>query len=421
MDTQTWQFVQEVQRKRAGKALEVTKKRKPSRKVPSPTTSRAFGKHLQNAMLQIVPVIQSDAPVDSSSAKRTKKKGKSQVVRIKSNTPFDRLTATSSKERDATFCEFDRLYRPYVFRLLEKHYFFKRRKGGKDDCILHNGSLDAEEIYNDVVAILLGGALWRFDFDDTRVGKGAFRRYLGQIVRSVFYDKVKPDLVPVFDKNGNPVYTDEFEKDAKGRIKKDENGNQIKKQKMVSRFIFEREQFELAYNKGLPQLFASRKESTRLFAYIYRLALVAYVCTIGENCDRGRAGWHVDAIRAVFEGVEDGVTVIGRLMASGDIQDRRAFDTAKSRFLEKWMACWDRLCDPIIVKERIRRNGAFVRHLKTTDDDALRYIAGQEEKAKVKFGKLLVEEVRQNFSNVMWELIQKEDKRESEKNAKFYK
>ena len=177
----------------------------------------------------------------------------------------------------------------------------------------------------------------------------------------------------------------------------------------------------MAYDKGLPKLFASRKESGTLFTYIYRLALVAYVCTIGEKRDKGRAGWQVEAIRAVFEGLEDGATLIERLIVSGDIKDRRAFDTAKSYFLANWMACWERLCDPIIIKERIKRNGAFFRHLKATDDDALRYIVGQEEKVKVKYGKALVAEVKHNFSNVMWLLVQKEDERESEKNAKYYK
>ena len=441
MNTQTWKFVQEVQSKRVGKISDVSKKRKSARKTPTPTTSRTFGRQLQNAMLQFVTVVEAGtskggvntrttkekfrSPDGGTTAKSKKKSQTPQVPTTKSPkklvTPFEGLEVVSSKERDDTFGQFDRMYRPYVFGLLEKKYFFKKVKGDRGDWTLRNGSIEADEIYNDVVAVLLGGALWRFDFDDTRVGKGAFRRYLSQIVRSVFYDRVKPDLVPVVDEDGNPVYTDEFEKDAKGRIKKDKNGNRIRKQKMISRLVFEREQFELAHDKGLPKLFASRKESGRLFTYIYHLALVAYLCTIGEKREKGRAGWQVGAMRAVFEGLEDGATVIGRLMVSGDIKDRRAFDTAKSYFLANWMACWERLCDPIIVKERIKRNGAFVRHLKTTDDDALRYIAGQEEKVKIKYGKALVAEVKRNFSNVMWMLVQKEDERESKKNAKFYK
>ena len=441
MKTTTWRIIQEEQHKGAEKVPEVTQKRKSARKPSSPKTNREFGKQLQKAMLKFVPVMEPDNQEDDTNAKNAKEKAKSPEVGTaaknkkkskahqvsaakklqKLSTPFDRMKAVSSKERDDAFGEFDKLYRPYVFGILEKNYFFKRVKGDRGCYTLRNGSIDAEEIYNDVVAVLLGGALWHFNFDDARVGKGAFRRYLSQIVQSVFCNRVKPDLVPVVDKDGNPVYTDEFEKDAKGRIKKDENGNRIRKRKMIPRFVFEKEQFKLAHVKGLPELFASRKESSSLFAYVYRLALVAYVRMIGERRDRGRAEWKAGAMRAVFEGSEEGAAVIERLIGSGDIKDRRAFDTAKSYFREDWRTRWEKLCEPIIVKERLRRSAGFVLRLKTTDDDALLHIAAEEKDVKDKYGRPLVEEVKRNFSNVMWMLVRKEDERESEKNAKFYK
>lgn len=396
MNDKTWQYVLEVQRKRAEKnSVDSKETRKPASPRASLTTSRSFGKKMQEVSW-LVPMV---------------KDGKS----------LEGLDMTRAKEWERTFGEFDKRYRPYVFRLLEKHCFFKRISDGEGSFTLRNGSIDAQEIYNDVIAVLLGGALWRFDFDGTRVGKGAFRRYLGCIVRSAFCKRVEPDLVPVFDADGEPVYTEEFEKDAKGRVKIDENGERIRKQKMIPRFVFEREQFELAHVKGLPKLFASRKGNSRLFSYIYRLALVAYICAIGEKRSKGRAPWHVDAMRAVFEGAESSADVIERLMRSRTITKREAFDTAKSYFLANWRKCWEKLCDPIIAKGPSKKKGTFIRHLKTTDDEALLYIAGQEEKVKVRYGKTLVEEVKQNFSNVMWMLVQKEDERESEKNAKYYR
>ena len=385
-------------------------KQKVALKHWTPATSRRFFKKLQQDA-QIVPVAQ-----DGKSLKG--------------------LEAGRAADFDKTFGEFDRIYKPYVFYLLERHYYFRRevKKAEADDPCgafdvkvrrgsklpLRNNGIDAEEIYDDVVAALLGGALWRFDFDRERVGQGAFRRYLGDMVRSAFYNRVRPELVPEFDLEGRPVYTDEFEKDRRGRVKKDGNGDPVRKQKMVSRLVFEKEQAEIAHVKGLPHLFATRKASDSLFVFLYRLAKVAYLRTIEEKSVKGRAEWQVEAMRAVFERQESGAAVIERLTKDGAITGRQAFDTAKSYFLARWRKCWDGLCDQIIEKRTIGSGSAVVRCLSASEDDALRYIAGLEEENGRKFGSARIKAVDRNFAKAMLMLMRQDDERKVEKNAKFY-
>ena len=396
MDKKTWQYVQEVQRQRAERDSSAgkTRKKRATRKSPRLTTSSFFGKKLQSTT-RLVPVVQD---------------GKS----------LDGLQMGTTTIRDTAMIEFDALYRPYVYYLLERNYFFRWKKDEQGGRVLRNGSIDAEEVYDDVIVTLFGGALWRFDFDGARVGRGAFRKYLSDIVRSVFCEMVKPDLVPVLDEDGNQVFTDQFAKDKKGSIKKDENGNPIRKPKMVSRFVFEQEQLALAHVKGLPQLFATRKDGKQLFVCLYRLALVAYLHTIGQKSATGRTEWQEGAMRAVFEEMESSASVIRRLQEAGDISGREAFDTAKSYFLAKWRTCWDKLCKPIISKKSVKDGRAVIRHLNVTEDVALRYIDGLEKEVEEKYGKQRVMMVRRNFKKSMLMLVQEADERESEKNAKYY-
>ena len=430
---------EDLKKGNAGGAEKAEKKSKAPRKSRAPQTSPTFFKKLQKDA-QIVPV-------------------------VRDNKTLEGLIASRAADFDKTFNEFDRIYKPYVYYLLEKYYYFKRgdeddfssndtddskrgnegdfgrrdediRRADEDFAIdgslifkkvrtgprpsLRNNGVDAEEIYDDVVVALLGGALWRFDFDSERVGQGAFRRYLREMVQTVFYNAVRPDLIPAFDEDGKPIYTNEFVKDRKGQIKKDENGNPIRRQKMISRFVFEKDQAAMARVKGLRHLFDTRKESTLLFTLLSRLAQVAYLRAIEDKRDKGRATWQVDALRAVFENQESSASVIDRLMKDGTITGREAFDTAKSYFLSRWRERWDKLCSPIISKATVKRDDAFVRRLKVTEDEAILHVDKLEKENERKSGSHRVEAVRRNFTRAMLLLVQKADERAAQKNARYY-
>ncbi len=132
MDKKTWQYVQEVQRQRAERDASAgkTRKKRATRKSPRLTTSSFFGKKLQSTT-RLVPVVQD---------------GKS----------LDGLQMGTTTIRDTAMIEFDALYRPYVYYLLERNYFFRWKKDEQGGRVLRNGSIDAEEVYDDVIVTLFG-------------------------------------------------------------------------------------------------------------------------------------------------------------------------------------------------------------------------------------------------------------------------
>ena len=108
MDTKTWRYVQEVQSQRAERDASAGKTRKKSatRKSVAPTTSCVFGKKLQNTT-RLVPVVQDRKSLDG-------------------------LQMGTTKSRDTAMIEFDALYRPYVYYLLERSYFLDGRGTSKE-------------------------------------------------------------------------------------------------------------------------------------------------------------------------------------------------------------------------------------------------------------------------------------------------
>ena len=324
---------------------------------------------------------------------------------------LDEMIANSAKVREETWCKFDKIYKPYILYRLERDFNF-----GWKDGRLCKGSIDGEDIYHDVVAALLGGTLWRFNFSAERVGKGAFRSYLIAMVRSAYINRVKPDLIPVFDTNGDPVYTDTFKKDKDGKIKKDKYGHPIRKQKMMTPIELTSEQYQSVRAQGP----AIRKEDRVLSWFLCRLAQLAYLDTIEKLCAKGRTAWKPEAMRAVFEDLESIGSVIERFMREGKIADRQTFDTAKSVFLSNMRKKWDALCKPIITRERTQEKNVYLPRLNVTEEEAKKHIAGLEEEAERRYGKERVDKTRRNFAKAMLTLMQEEDDRVAEKNAKFY-
>ena len=387
--------------------------------------------------------------------KQAKKKSTANNVSPQTNVPFMKKVQEDSKivvgssggksldglessmKNEATFVEFDRIYKPYVLHILNNVYHFK-------DTTTHT----AEDIYHDVLVDLLGGLLWKFDFDRENVGQGAFRCYLKTLIRSAYFRQVLPDLIPELDKNGDPIYLDEFEKDKKGRIKEDEDGNPIRKRKMISRKEFLGEQAVQAKVDGLPSAFANQKPHEGLSKPVVRLAIAAYINAIYEKETKGKAKWRADAMKSIFEDLRDPQEVSEELQKKHIITDRRAFDTAKSIFMDEWEAARYVVQEPVIettvngtpVTVRHTKSGKAVveapevkdengkkcqskevrRRLKVDPDKLESYIQSQELAAKNLVGAERAENIGKSVVRAMLMLMQEADEKEAEKRAKYF-
>ena len=378
---------------------------KERKSYPSPETNKPFMKKLQNELRRTSAGVETD-----------------------SNTPCE----------ESAVVEFDQIYKPYVFHILKDVYHFR-------ETTTHS----AEDIYHDVLIELLDGFLARFDFDGEHVGQGAFRSYFKRIIQHAYYKHVFPLTVPELDKNGDPIYLDEYEKDRNGKIKRDENGKPIRKVKRISRTQFLSDQAVQAKAEGAAAMFiAQKKPHEGLSSPVVQLAVIAYIKTIYSKEQKGKAKWRLEAMKSIFEDGRDPQELSEELQKSGVITDRRAFDTAKSIFMSDWEAMRYALQEPVIestvggdpIVVNVSKSGkvdvklpkdvdakgkgtysrTVRRRLKVDQDELLRYIKEQRREAEKLVGKDRVEKIQEAVKRTMLMCVQEADAKEAEKRARHY-
>ncbi len=341
---------------------------------------------------------------------------------------------------------FHEIYQPYVFAILKRDYGFREYRDAAGVRHVRNGKLDAGDIYDDVMARLLGGLLWNFDFGSEKVGKGAFRRYLKLVIQSVYADTVRPELVPVLDANGDPVYSGEPVKGRDGKPKLDKDGNPVYKQKMQSRFTFLREMAEMSAAKGLPALFAQEKSHNFIAKLVLDLSVVAYLHVVAQLEKSAKKDWALKAMRAVFEDRKSPREVMADLLERKVIRDEGTFYVAKNRFLEAWDNVRYELIEtifyttvggvPVTVerdrngKVRVRvprgkagdpRSQEVRRRLLVSEEEATDYVKGRQKQAAKLFGRKRFAQVSESFAEAMLGLQEISDEKVAEKNARHYR
>ena len=245
--------------------------------------------------------------------------------------------------------EFDRRYKSYICNyLIEKHKFRRvESKGGNVSHVKY--ALDIESVYLSVLEKLMLGALDRFDFSRPNVGRGGFRSYLKRIADSVFSDAIKPDLVPVLDEKGNPIYSGELQKDKHGMPKLDAQGRLVLKPKKefrasldpdgiakISRRKFDAIHLENVIVRNYTGVFPkewSASEISKLRLFFYK---IAYIRMIDEMSRSGRASWILPAMVDIYENGLDEESVRDDLINRGVISGEGTFFVAKTRFLDEW-------------------------------------------------------------------------------------
>lgn len=369
------------------------------------------------------------------------------MIGVKNKKSLASLEIDQVRADERPLIKFHEVYQPYVFAILKRDYGFKERKDEKGVTHVRNGKLDAGDIYDDVMARLLGGLLWNFDFGGANVGKGAFRSYLKLVIRSVYVDTVRPEIIPVLDAHGDPVYSDEPVKGKDGKPKLDRDGNPVYKPKMQTRFTFLREMAEMSEAKGLPALFAQEKSHSFIAKLVLDLSVVAYMHLVEQREKAAKKGdWALEAMKAVFE---DGATpraVMVRLLEKGTIRDEGTFYVAKNRFLEAWDNVRYELIETICyttvggqpvkidrdkngkVRVRIPRGKAddprsqeVRRRLLVLEDEASDYVKAKQKEAAKLFGKPRFTKVAKAFVEAMLSLQEINDEKEAEKNARHYR
>ena len=315
---------------------------------------------------------------------------------------------------------FDAHYKPYICELIKKHHT----------------DLEVEGLYHEVLLKLMLGAIDRFDMDQPRVGKGAFRNYLKKVVASVVSDALDAELVPVYNPDGTPVFTKEPMKDKHGKVKTDDKGNVIYKQKKMSKVSFDAENIQNAiaqtgFGGVIGRVGTAEWTSREISKFRYVYMQLAYLILTAEKMKSKREGWIFKAMMDIFESGKDDEVVREDLLKRGIINDSRPFYVAKTRYLNEWKEIQEREIGKILKKVRLDaksikgcpgkdkplRKGVYewrpivnreeaVKIARTLADDVTRQVG----KARVKF-------VMTNFSRMAKRLIEEAEKEMFEKNA----
>ena len=321
--------------------------------------------------------------------------------------------------------------------------------------VYRNGTVDEETIYHDVLMKLMLGAMDKFDMSGERVGKGAFRNYLKKIVASAVSDALKPELVPVFDEDGNPVYTGEIAKDRKGNQKLDKNGDPVYKQRKERRISFEsaniqnavadRGAYGLAYDLRKPEWTTKVITSFR-----YQYAEYAYLALTAAKMKSKSDSWILKAMMDIYEREKDEVVIREDLLKRNVIKDERPFYVAKTRFLDEWKELQEKELGKIFKKIRVdfkctknkiatsddkdktdkatkkakpmwSRKGYYQWRPMVSYDAAKKHLDGLNKSAIAEFGKERVRYIKNNFARIMLQLVVDADNELADKNAWRFK
>lgn len=313
------------------------------------------------------------------------------------------------KMLDSVLVEFDKYYRPFIYKFLLKPL----EKGGLGfesryvkigstafAYVPYRGEVSADDVFTDVWLKLFGDvskqvrraktgkgesgapALLKFDETTERLGRGAFGCYLRYIARSVYYDRLRKDLVPETDHFGKVMYR----RDRHGKILTDKNGQKIPR--LVPRCQLGEED-DLAVTGKVKD--AIRLSETREERFQRRLQLdVACLAYVSVH-EKASGSWFYRAAQELYEQAIPKDEVIMGCIGRGEIRNRGAFDVAVKRFREA------------MKKERARIMSVIDEAARWSVKDGKQVLGEREvlsrewQKLSDKFGERRVHEMRRRF------------------------
>lgn len=343
--------------------------------------------------------------------------------------------------------EFDRRYKSYICNYLIKKHKFMRVESKGNIVSYVKYTLDVESVYVSVLEKLMLGALDGFDFSRPNVGRGAFRSYLKRVADSVFSDAIKPDLVPVLDENGNPVYSGELQKDKHGMPKLDAQGRLVLKPKKEFRASLDpsgiakisRRKFEAMhldnvvvrnYTGVLPKEWTA-SDISKLRMFFYK---IAYIRMIDEMSRSARGSWILPAMVDIYENGLDEEAVRDDLIRRGVISEAGTFSVAKTRFLDVWKKREAKLEGRCLRKSAVGesadaadsgaaavRRGEFRWSPKLKPEMVDEYCKALEAETRRSVGETRCKFVSKKFVEIMMKLVLADDVKAAERNARRYR
>ena len=300
-----------------------------------------------------------------------------------------------AREREQVQIEFDRIYRPFVYKVLlagkdKDGLGFKpqvvKLVEGRTAAIPFKGEVSGEDVYANVWMLLFGGdrksVLLSFDVTRDRVGKGAFRDYLRQVVHSVYYTMVRRETTTQKDVHGNVMY----KQDRHGKYLLDAKGKRIPIR--VPRLQTGLTDTEL----GLKLAAAGYEEKSqikRLKSVFKRRINIKYMAYLHVRSKQPKNGWFHQAVTDIYEKGVPKDAVMEDCLKRGVIKSRNPFDKACSVFKKAVDEKSDELTRAI---SRGMSQEALV------EDDL---IEREWDKLSVKFGKTMVDDIRYRVMKAM--------------------
>ena len=222
----------------------------------------------------------------------------------------------------------------------------------------------------------------KFKETNERLGRGAFGCYLKYIARSVYYDRLRKDLVPETDRFGKVMYR----RDRHGKILTDKNGQKIPR--LVPRCQLGEED-DLAVTGKVKD--AIRLSETREERFQRQLQLDVVCLAYVSIHEKASGSWFYRAAQELYEQTIPKDEVIMGCIGRGDIRNRGAFDVAVQRFREA------------MKKERTRIMSVIDEVARRSVKDGEQVLGEREvlslewQKLSDKFGKRRVREMRRRF------------------------
>lgn len=305
-----------------------------------------------------------------------------------------------AREREQVQIEFDRIYRPFVYKALlagkdKDGLGFKpqvvKLADGRTAAIPFKGEVSGEDVYANVWMLLFGGdrrsVLLSFDVTRDRVGRGAFRDYLRQVVHSVYYTMVRRETTTQKDVHGNVMY----KQDRHGKYLLDAKGGRIPIR--VPRLQTGLTDTEL----GLKLAAAGYEEKSqikRLKSVFKRRINIKYMAYLHVRGKQPKDGWFHQAVADIYEKGVPKDAVMEDCLKRGVIKSRNPFDKACSVFKKAVDEKSDELTRAI---SRGMSQEALV------EDDL---IEREWDKLSVKFGKTMVDDIRYRVMKAMMDAFE---------------
>ena len=332
---------------------------------------------------------------------------------------------------------FDGVYRPYVYMHLRKRGFrdLDGEGNGYPELCYPGTQVEGQDVYLEFRRKFMETILLNFDFDKPRVGQGAFRNYIKTTIDTIISDML--DLVPLRNKRGEIIYTDEPRRHRDGTVMVDKEGNVLYKPHKVPFCVADSAKVErargagvdeeevltsyqqtlkedalTAYSKPTGETSVSENQKVAVINYVLKLAKVAYLTTLYDWKKKDRLPWRIEVVEAVYERFENPHEVMGRLIDSGTIKGRTNFDNVKSLFLSAWYRAWWNLWSKIaqgpkvkIVDGKLKRlKGAFVWRPTKNLDEIKAFVYDQIEKCTARVGAQRWRELNENYDAMLMKL-----------------